>query len=299
MTPLVLHTKKAMVQEAGEQLQTFLSPNETPKVSIEDFERQQIQNHDELFRQFLANEITRDQFNQLASKQAVELEKYRRDLEHERAFDPMTGLYRKELLANLLATRVREMARLRKTDAPKPRASVLLLDLDHFGRVNNQFNYAVGDQTISAFGASLLSELRPGDLAGRFGGEEVFILLENADVEAALKAAERYREAVTENIKLFVPEIGPQTVSIGVMEFPDDVFDRDMEREGAERDLLLDLVRRAQEPLKIGGKEAGRNRIGVRRFNPETQSYDIFTAGFTKDDQGRVTNIQYLTAKPS
>ncbi len=280
--------------------EVFLSPTEKPQVSIEDFESQAVLRHDELLNKYSAGEISREEFNHLASKPVVDLENERRILDHERAIDPMTGLYRKELLANLLANRVREMARLRgEKDAPKPRAAILLLDLDHFSRVNNEFDYALGDQAISALGVILRGQLRPGDLAGRFGGEEFFILLENADLEAGLKAAERYRKAVSDNFPLFISEIGPQTASIGVMELPEKVFDKNLTEENAARDLLLDLVRMAQEPLKIGGKEAGRNRIGVRRFNPKTQSYDIFTANFSKDQSGRIGNIQYLHPQTS
>jgi diguanylate cyclase (GGDEF)-like protein len=75
-------------------------------------------------------------------------------------------------------------------------ASLLLIDLDHFKNVNDNFGHEVGDRMLRAFADCAAGVLRPGDLLGRIGGEEFAALLVGLDAEAAITAAERMRRAV-------------------------------------------------------------------------------------------------------
>ena len=90
--------------------------------------------------------------------------------------------------------------------------SVLLMDLDHFKLVNDVHGHLVGDDVLRECGALLHEVLRPGDLPGRFGGEEFVVLLPDTDARQALGVAERLREAV----KGSGTATRPLTASIGV-----------------------------------------------------------------------------------
>lgn len=92
---------------------------------------------------------------------------------------------------------------------------VMLLDLDHFKRVNDHHGHAVGDATIRTFGALLLRNVPHSSLVARMGGEEFVVLLERMELETACLHAEAIRHSVMINREEGVPAI---TVSIGVAE---------------------------------------------------------------------------------
>src|SRR5690606_28213085 len=75
-----------------------------------------------------------------------------------------------------------------------PRASSLLLDPDHFQRINDTYGHAFGDDVLRHFASILRGTLRSTDLIARYGGEEFVAVLPNADKDAALKVAERIRQ---------------------------------------------------------------------------------------------------------
>jgi diguanylate cyclase (GGDEF)-like protein len=74
---------------------------------------------------------------------------------------------------------------------------VLMVDLDHFKRLNDSYGHCAGDDFLAAVGECLRSQLRHTDLAGRFGGEEFTVLLPGADVIDTMAAAERIRAAIS------------------------------------------------------------------------------------------------------
>jgi len=74
--------------------------------------------------------------------------------------------------------------------------SLLVIDIDHFKRVNDQYGHLVGDQVLQEFSALGLSVVRKQDCFGRLGGEEFAVLLPEVDLEGAAQAAERIRQAV-------------------------------------------------------------------------------------------------------
>ncbi|WP_184804791.1 sensor domain-containing diguanylate cyclase [Rhizobium leucaenae] len=75
--------------------------------------------------------------------------------------------------------------------------SCLVLDIDHFKRVNDTFGHACGDQVLQRVASACQAEIRRGDPFGRLGGEEFAILLPNVDSDAALAAAQRLRAAIS------------------------------------------------------------------------------------------------------
>jgi len=78
--------------------------------------------------------------------------------------------------------------------------SILLLDIDHFKRINDRHGHAVGDQVLARFADSVTSALRSIDTLGRYGGEEFVVLLPDNDLPSAAVAAERVRQIVERQI---------------------------------------------------------------------------------------------------
>ncbi|MFZ2852902.1 MAG: sensor domain-containing diguanylate cyclase [Rhodocyclaceae bacterium] len=130
--------------------------------------------------------------------------------EQEAMHDPLTGLYnRRYLLAHL----GEELGRARRYRHP---VSLLLLDVDHFKRINDRHGHAAGDQCLRAL-ARVLGERvhRQGDITARYGGEEFVVVLPETGVDGAVDAAEDVRrriEALHANGTL----PWPLTASIGV-----------------------------------------------------------------------------------
>ena len=93
---------------------------------------------------------------------------------------------------------------------------VLMVDLDHFKRLNDTYGHKAGDDVLAAVGACLRSELRQTDLGGRFGGEEFTILLPDTDIIDTMTTAERIRAAIAELRVSTVDNHGEHTVITGV-----------------------------------------------------------------------------------
>lgn len=122
--------------------------------------------------------------------------------------------------------------------------SVLLLDLDHFKRVNDLFGHAVGDRVLQTVSAVLMREVRGPDVVGRWGGEEFLVLCAQADRVGARVLGERIRTAIAAES---FPVVGRQTVSIGVASH-------------AGTEDAAALVARADAALYLA-KMAGRDRV--------------------------------------
>ncbi|HYH20749.1 MAG TPA: sensor domain-containing diguanylate cyclase [Azospirillum sp.] len=156
--------------------------------------------------------------------------------------DPLTGLANRNRFFTVAEV---EMRRAERVARP---VSVLMIDLDHFKRVNDTHGHEVGDAVLKAFARLSRAALRPQDLVARFGGEEFAVLLPETDRNGALAIAERLR-AEAEGLRGdgVPPEVGV-TVSIGVSEI-----------DKAERtpDLALSRADRAL----YAAKRAGRNRV--------------------------------------
>ena len=93
------------------------------------------------------------------------------------------------------------------------RATLLLLDIDHFKPVNDRFGHQQGDRTLRLVGGALAGHKRRGDVLGRLGGDEFALLLVDVDVDVAHGIAERIRDAVR---RATSDTPCPLTVSIGI-----------------------------------------------------------------------------------
>ncbi len=131
-------------------------------------------------------------------------------LRHLSQHDGLTGLLNRRAMEQLLD---REAQRLQRFGQPY---AVLLVDIDHFKRVNDQLGHAVGDVVLTRVAALLGEQAREVDRVARFGGEEFCVLLPHTQREGALQAAERFRAAVRQQPIEWEDQRLPITVSVGV-----------------------------------------------------------------------------------
>ncbi len=156
------------------------------------------------------------------------------------ATDGLTGLPNKRAVTDALKRTFAQATRTKST------LGLLLLDLDHFKQVNDQYGHAAGDQVLASVGAALRSVLRNRDFAGRNGGEEFAILLPDTGIAAALEIAERVRATIAE-VTLPGTDV-PVTVSVGVAGFPDHAS-------------TLERLERLADAALYVAKRQGRNRV--------------------------------------
>lgn len=137
--------------------------------------------------------------------------------------------------------------------------SAVMLDLDHFKQVNDQFGHGAGDDVLAATGVTLASAMRDSDFVGRSGGEEFLLLLPDTDREGARVVAEKVRRFIEQ---ITVPQVDRViSASLGVAAYPLDAIDGDS------------LVRQADQAL-YAAKAAGRNRVEVAGGVAPAQSGD-------------------------
>lgn len=159
--------------------------------------------------------------------------------------DALTGLFNRRAF---MARMGDELARVKRHELLE--TSVLMLDLDHFKQINDDYGHAAGDVVLQHFGTILAGGLRHEDSAGRIGGEEFAILLPDTEVEAAHAFAERLRALVA---AARISWMGTQlqiTVSIGITAL-----------RAADNDPGAALAR--SDRALYEAKHAGRNRVLV------------------------------------
>ena len=164
--------------------------------------------------------------------------------------DGLTGLYNHRTFYVLLGD---ELARAKRFQRP---VSLLLLDIDHFKRVNDTHGHLAGDAALRELCELLRREARAIDRVCRYGGEEITLILPETDIEAAVRLAERLRAAVEAQAFDVGTGTPPHlTVSIGAASWP------------AHADNAQALVAAADAAL-YAAKRGGRNRVA--RYEPES-----------------------------
>jgi diguanylate cyclase (GGDEF)-like protein len=156
--------------------------------------------------------------------------------------DAMTGLYNRRFIEAYMETLVASVKR-RGTHL-----AVLMLDVDHFKKVNDTYGHDAGDKVLVAVAKTLRQTLRASDLVVRYGGEEFVAFLQDTDAAGGMLAAEKVRAAV-EGLRIALAQGNLQkTISIGVADFPADGGD------------FMEVVKFADAAL-YAAKERGRNRV--------------------------------------
>lgn len=169
-------------------------------------------------------------------------------LEQESITDPLMGIYNRRYLERRLSS---EIARAGRYGMP---LSVLLLDIDHFKRINDTHGHQVGDVVLAELAQVIVNTVRTTDIVTRYGGEEIMVMAPSTPLKTAVNLAERLRKII-ENTSLTVPgnlnrklKALHITVSVGVACFGQNAHDLDS------------LIQSADEAL-YRAKKKGRNCV--------------------------------------
>jgi diguanylate cyclase (GGDEF)-like protein len=158
--------------------------------------------------------------------------------------DPLTGLQNRRSIFEL--GRI-EFSRAQRMNRP---FCCMMLDIDHFKQVNDNHGHQAGDLVLQEFAELCHRSIRDVDLIGRYGGEELIIILPETDRDTAVQVAERLRQSISEQrTRIDGKEIGV-TVSIGVATKDENTLHMEA------------LIARADQALYIA-KHKGRNRVAI------------------------------------
>jgi diguanylate cyclase (GGDEF)-like protein len=171
----------------------------------------------------------------------------REKLRNQALRDSLTGLYNRRYMEDML----QRFAHLSERNQ-RP-FSVIMIDLDHFKRLNDEHGHAVGDAVLRDVGHTITASLRQSDVACRYGGEEIIVLLPDVDLADAAGKAETLRQSI-ENIS---ERHGTRvTASLGVASVPDNAG------------TAAGLVGLADEAL-YQAKKFGRNQVVTAALRAE------------------------------
>ena len=169
-------------------------------------------------------------------------DRMRQELQRTAAIDFLTGALNRGAIEALGA---RALSRARRHGTT---CAAIVIDVDHFKRINDTHGHAAGDAALREIVQRLRGVMRSEDTLGRLGGEEFLVLIDDTDTEQATLAAERLRRALGDTCLAL--ELGPHptTISLGVAVL------------AAQDQTFSDLLRRADRAL-YAAKEGGRNRV--------------------------------------
>jgi len=161
--------------------------------------------------------------------------------------DPLTGVANRQAILGLVDEEIERAARYRRP------LSVILLDLDHFKRLNDSYGHVAGDQVLRHIGGLLAASVRNVDTAGRYGGEEFLVVLPETDPDAAAAVAEKLRRIVA-GTPVLLPDGEEVTVTLsaGVTGGIGDV-------------LRPDVLVRDADAAMYSAKALGRDQVYVFR----------------------------------
>jgi diguanylate cyclase (GGDEF)-like protein/PAS domain S-box-containing protein len=174
--------------------------------------------------------------------QLIEIGVLQSKLREQAIRDPLTNLFNRRYLEETLE---RELARAAREDYP---VCVIMIDLDHFKRVNDTYGHEAGDEILKTLAITLSEHCRRGDFACRYGGEEFVVVMPNINLEIAYERAEKIRQSLNSlrvpygHYHLTIP------MSMGIAGYPIN---------GETREVVL----RAADQAMYGAKEAGRDHI--------------------------------------
>jgi diguanylate cyclase (GGDEF)-like protein/PAS domain S-box-containing protein len=164
--------------------------------------------------------------------------------------DGLTGLYNRRYLEDALN---REIHRAERSGNP---LAVIMIDIDNFKQFNDRHGHDAGDFVLSALARAIARNIRPSDLACRYGGEEFAVVLPEASVEIACQRAEEMRHAIRNtNLTHLGQTLAAPSASFGIAMHPGDGVN------------APDLLKAADRAL-YRAKHEGRDRVSVERGAP-------------------------------
>lgn len=189
--------------------------------------------------------LLKDQLIYAAARDISERKALEAELRFLSVHDPLTSLFNRRYLE---ATLERELQRAARNEH---RMAVIMIDIDHFKRLNDTYGHPAGDNVLRALGGFLQQRVRASDIPCRYGGEEFALILPETSLPVAHKRAELLRSNVTSlNLEHEGQRVGPITLSLGVAAFP---------QHGSSGSALL----KAADIALYRAKKEGRNRTVI------------------------------------
>lgn len=167
-------------------------------------------------------------------------------------FDSLSGLYTRAFFDEYL---VKEVGRAKRYDTE---LSLLFLDVDNFKQVNDRYGHLAGDMVLRDISHAILDEIRAQDIASRYGGEEIVVILPETKKTTGLILAERIRNLIADLTLEYEGENIPVTISGGLANFPIDTCE------------AQELIKFADMAL-LNAKSAGKNNI--QAYSPNKRRY--------------------------
>jgi diguanylate cyclase (GGDEF)-like protein len=206
-----------------------------------DFFRNAVRHEEELSNQILDQHLHLKVAFENIEKINHELEISNKKLERIARYDTLSGLLNRMSLFHTIDVEIERAIRTGRL------LSGIMIDLDHFKDINDNYGHQTGDEAISMAGTLLLEEMRKYDHAGRYGGEEFFVILPDSSMKQARSIAERIRGRFNNTPLKCGGETLTVTASFGVSSF----------RPGESREHWMARADRAM----YRAKQAGRNRV--------------------------------------
>lgn len=185
------------------------------------------------------SKLMQDHFRQFEEITQI-LQQRNRHLAEIATKDALTEIHNRHMFIELFA---KEIANVRRYGS---NLSLMIIDLDHFKRVNDQYGHNIGDSLLKEFARMVKGTIRESDLFARWGGEEFVLLLHNVDCDLAYEVGEKIRKIFERHA---FPSVGCVTCSIGITEVN-------------AADTLESAIERADSAL-YSAKESGRNKTAT------------------------------------
>jgi len=181
--------------------------------------------------------------NQDFIKRNVELQDMQKRLQLLASNDELTGLHNRRYILERIEEKLPEIRR------HQLNFCVIMMDVDHFKSINDEFGHVAGDEVLRTTAQLLMRELRQGDMVARYGGEEFLILLPMTELSSAESLVERLRSTIEKQTYTFGDALISITASFGITQHsPEDTADK--------------MIDRADKAL-YQAKLAGRNCVKV------------------------------------
>lgn len=177
----------------------------------------------------------------MGHKVALKLSEHKRILRHLSRTDSLTGLLNHGAWKDLL------QVEFTRSQALERNCCVALIDVDHFKSINDQYGHIVGDSVLKVLSQALRDNIRASDLPGRYGGDELCLILPNTDLDLAVGILDRLRQEVESHVDALLPNL-KLTLSIGIAP---------CERHACDAGAWLHEADKAL----YGAKSTGRNRV--------------------------------------
>lgn len=186
----------------------------------------------------------------MVAARTAELEEKNTRLREMATVDDLTKLHNRRYFIETLEVELRKLSR----GSGREGLSLLILDLDHFKRINDAHGHVLGDQLLVAVADRIRRKLRSIDTVARYGGEEFAVIMPATNLEGAYVVASRIHSEIGSTCFEIEGQKLKVTVSIGIAHVTDLTrYDESISRE---------LIRQADSALYTA-KEAGRNRVMI------------------------------------